>query len=316
MTTTGFDTFGDVAETQDADGNVTSYGYDADGRQVSDTLPPYTPPGGSPVTSVSTAVYDGDGLVTSVTDGLGNVTRYGYDQLGDQVSVTAPNGGVTVTGYDADGRPLQVTGPTGAVADSTYDYMGRLATSTLVERYTGSGSAAYTTTYSYGDAGGADIGGTGNGGLLSQQVSSDGVSTSYAYDPAGEVTSVTDGASDVTSYGYDGLGRPATVTYPDGTATATGYDGAGNPTSVQQLSASGSVLAATSAAYDGEGDELSATDAAGNSSTFTYDPTGAGDGGGPAGVGDLRGHHLVRVRPGRQPDAVLRRERQPVAVHL
>ena len=58
-----------VAEAKDPDGNVTTYGYDADGRQVSVTLPPYTPPGGSPVTAVDTTAYDGDGLVTSVTDG-------------------------------------------------------------------------------------------------------------------------------------------------------------------------------------------------------------------------------------------------------
>ncbi len=270
VTATGYDTFGDVAETQDADGNVTSYGYDADGRQVADTLPPYTPPGGSPVTSAVTTVYDGDGLVTSAADGLGNVTRYGYDQLGDQVSVTAPNGGVTTTGYDADGRPLSVTGPTGAVTESTYDYLGRLKSSALVERDTGSGTADYATTYSYGDTGGP----TGGGGWLSQETSPDGTLTSYAYDPAGEVTSVTNGASDVTSYAFDALGRPVKTTYPDGTATATGYDGAGNPVSVQQLSASGTVLAATSAAYDGEGDQLSATDALGNSSTFTFDPTG------------------------------------------
>ena len=35
LTTTGYDTFGDTAETEDPDGNVTTYGYDADGRQVS-----------------------------------------------------------------------------------------------------------------------------------------------------------------------------------------------------------------------------------------------------------------------------------------
>ena len=37
---------------------------------------------------------------------------------------------------------------------------------------------------------------------------------------------------------------------------------------------SGNTLASTSAAFDGEGDQLSATDAAGNSTAFTYDPTG------------------------------------------
>ncbi|HET9082145.1 MAG TPA: LamG-like jellyroll fold domain-containing protein, partial [Trebonia sp.] len=267
VTTTGYDTFGETAETEDADGNVTVYGYDADGRPVSKTLPPYTPPGGSTaVTAVDTTAYDPDGLVTSTTDGLGNTTKYAYDQLGDQVSVTAPDGSVTATAYDADGEPLSVTGPTGAVTEATYDYLGRKVTATQVERDTASGTAVYTTGYTYND--------TSGGGWLSQQASPDGVTTSYGYDTAGEVTSVTDGAGNTTSYSYDSLGRKTKVTYPDGTATTVGYDAAGNVTSTANLDSSGTVLAATSATFDGEGDQLSATDAAGNTTAFTYDPAG------------------------------------------
>jgi RHS repeat-associated protein len=267
---TGYDTFGDNAEDRDPNGNVTKYAYDADGQQVSTTLPPYTPPGGSPVTAVDTTAYDADGRVTSVTDGLSNTTRYGYDQLGDQVKETAPDGSVTTAAYDTENEPLSVTGPTGAVTDSTYDYMGRRVTSTQVERDTSAGTAAYTTTYAYGDTGGDEAG----GGWLLKQASPAGVSASYAYDPSGAVTSVTDGAGDQTSYSYDGLGRKTKVTYPDGTAAAAGYDAAGNVTSTASLNASGTTLATTSATLDGEGHQLSATDAAGNSTTFTYDPTG------------------------------------------
>jgi YD repeat-containing protein len=43
----GYDTFGDPVESQDALGNVTVTGYDADGRAASQTLPNYTPPGAS-----------------------------------------------------------------------------------------------------------------------------------------------------------------------------------------------------------------------------------------------------------------------------
>jgi YD repeat-containing protein len=165
VTMTGYDTFGDNAEDRDPNGNVTKYAYDADGQQVSTTLPPYTPPGGSPVTAVDTTAYDADGRVTSVTDGLSNTTRYGYDQLGDQVKETAPDGSVTTAAYDTENEPLSVTGPTGAVTDSTYDYMGRRVTSTRVERDTSAGTAAYTTTYAYGDTGGDEAGG---GWLLKQ----------------------------------------------------------------------------------------------------------------------------------------------------
>jgi YD repeat-containing protein len=69
VTMTGYDMFGDVSETEDADGNVATCGYDADGRQVSETLPPYTPPGGSPITAIDTMAYDGDVLATNTKTG-------------------------------------------------------------------------------------------------------------------------------------------------------------------------------------------------------------------------------------------------------
>ena len=266
FTLAGYNTFGEKVEAKDPVGDVTSYGYDADGRQVSRTLPAYTPPGGSQVTPIDTTAYDGNGRVTSTTDGLGNTTHYAYDQLGNRVTETAPDSSVTATVYDADGEALSVTGPTGSQAQSTYDFLGRVVTSTQVERYSGSGTAAYTTGYFYGDSGGPGAG----GGWLSRVASPDGVSTSYAYDAVREKTGVTDGAGNTTSYSFDALGQQTKLTYPDGTATATGYDGAGNPVSTASLDASGNTLAGTAAAYDGEGNQLSATDAEGSSTTFTY----------------------------------------------
>ena len=96
-----------------------------------------------------------------------------------------------------------MTGPTGSQTQSTYDYLGRVVTSTQVERYSGSGTAAYTTSYSYGDSGGPGAG----GGWLSRVASPDGVSTSYSYDAVRERTGVTDGAGNTTSVddlGHDG----------------------------------------------------------------------------------------------------------------
>ena len=104
-----------------------------------------------------------------------------------------------------------MTGPTGAQSATTWDYLGRKLTSTQVERYSGSGTANYTTGYSYDDSA---------GGWLSQLTSPDGVTTKYAYNPAGEQVSVTDGASNTTGYGYDSLGRQTKVTYPDGNDAA------------------------------------------------------------------------------------------------
>ena len=65
--------------------------------------------------------------------------------------MTAPDTTVTKTSYYNDSSPYQVTTPAGGVAQSTYDYLGRLYTSTDIERSTGSGTAAYTTQYTYND---------------------------------------------------------------------------------------------------------------------------------------------------------------------
>lgn len=272
VTSTGYDTFGDKTETGDADGHTTTYGFDGDGRPVTQALPGYTPADGSPAIASATEVtaYDGDGLVTSVTDALANKTKYDYDQLGDQVLVTAPDGSTTATAYDDNREPVQVTGPTGAVTDTSYDFMGRKSTSTQVERDTGAGTAEYTTTYSYGDDGGPDAG----GGQLTHQASNDGVTQDIAYNAAGEKTGVADGQGDTTSYQYDSLGRPTETDYPDGSSATVGYDPLGDVTSTQQYDANDTLQASTAARFNGEGQQLSATDADGNSITFTYDATG------------------------------------------
>ena len=78
VTTVGYDTFGDETQTEDADGNVITYGYDADGQQVSVTSPSYTPPGSSTsVNPSSTTAYNSLGQVSSETDALHNTTTYG-----------------------------------------------------------------------------------------------------------------------------------------------------------------------------------------------------------------------------------------------
>jgi large repetitive protein len=265
----GYDTFGDQAEVKDPDSNVTSYGYDGDGHVTSQTLPPYTPPGGSSsITAPSTYHYDGNGNLTSQQDPLGNVTTSQYDQLGDLANVTTAgaDGGTTYYTYDTDGRRLSTTGPTGAQATATYDFLGRDATSTVVDRYPS--AQALTTRYSYAQSA-ADPGGA----WLSGVTTPDGATTSYGYDNLGERATVTDGAADTTSYGYDFLGRQASVTAPNGTRQVTSYDALGDPVQVQESGTTGPTLT-RSATYDSNGNMLSATDANQRTKTFTYGATG------------------------------------------
>ncbi len=201
VTTTGYNTFGEAAESKDPDGNTTTYVYDADGRLVSRALPPYTQPGGSgPAGGTSVTTYNALGQVTAQADPLGNTTRFTYDQLGHRTGQADPGGGVTTTSYDPDGEALSVTGPAGAQAAATYDNLGRQLTATSLERYPA--PASYTTVTSYA-ATPADPGGA----WKSSVTSPDGVSTSYGYDAAGETTQVTDGAGNLTRYSFDPLGQ-------------------------------------------------------------------------------------------------------------
>jgi large repetitive protein len=261
VTMTGYNTFGEPVESSDADGNVTTTGYDADGRADAITSPPYTPPGGSPITATSAKTYNSLGQVSSETDALNHKTSFTYDQLGDVATVTDPDSGVTHYTYDTDGDQLTGTGPTGAVTQSTYDYLGRKLTDTQVERYPT--PASYTTSYQYG-----------TNGWLSSQTSPDNVSDSYTYDAAGETATQTDGASNKTSYGYDAAGDLTSTTNPDGTSTTATYDEAGRQTGQDDLSGTGAVLRSESAVYDGDGDQVSATDYRNNTTTDTYDADG------------------------------------------
>ncbi len=278
VTTTGYDTFGDTAETKDPDGNVTTYGYDADGRQVSEDAAAATPrraaPAGHPGRhhrlrrrrqrhlhhrraeqhhhlrlrpAGQPGHRDRPGPQRHhhrLRRGRGAVVGHRPHRGGHRLHLRLPG---PAGDLDADGAVLRVRD-------------GRLHHQLLLQRRERRRLA---------------VAGDQPGRARTAQ---------YSYDPAGEKTAVTNGAGDTTSYSYNSLGEQTKVTNPDGTATATGYDGAGNVTSTTNLDASGSTLATTSATFDGEGDQLSSTDAAGNSTTFTYDPTGTGHPGSPAGL--------------------------------
>ena len=274
-TDTGYDTFGDIADSKDENGNVTSFTYDGDGRQLTKTLPSYTTPGGTAVNGTTQTQYNGLGEVTSQTDPDNNQTTYTYDQLGKKTSqADVTTGGTTSYSYDLDGEQLSETGPTGAQTTDTYDFLGRPVTATDVERYLTPGSgtpsatpSSYTTTTSYAPTT-ADPSGT----WKSSDTSADGVTSEYGYDAAGENTQLTDGAGNVTTYAFDALGRQVKTVNPDQTADTVTYDPAGNKVAEASLDKNGNLLTKTSTTYNGEGDELSTTDARGDTTTFTYDP--------------------------------------------
>ncbi|SCD50642.1 intein C-terminal splicing region [Streptomyces sp. TverLS-915] len=268
VTASGFNTFGEATEEEDPNGLVTTTAYDANGQKVSETLPPYTPDGESsalPGTTVYT--YDSEGNQTSVTTPAGRTTSYAYDRSGNLTRTTLPDGSSQHATYDAAGDALSATDATGGESQATYDFLGRQLTATTLERKPVAKSLTTTSSYAVTD-------GNPYGAHLAMTTSPGGVTASYGYNRAGDVTSVTDGAGNTTRYTYDFQGNQQKTTLPDGTWTEVDYNASDDPTDTYAHAADNSVLTHTSNQYDGVGNLTAATDANGHTTRWTYDAAG------------------------------------------
>jgi RHS repeat-associated protein len=300
VTTSSYDSNGNLTKTVDPRGNVsganpddyaTTYTYDAAGRLLTET---------DPLGHTTTHAYDAVGNETSVTDANNHRTSYTYDAAGRILTVTAPDGGVTTYTYDGAGNELTRKDANNHTTTYTYDDAGHLAskTSPLGQQWTYSydpaghlkttvdanGNATQTsgdgtTTYAYDRA----------GRLTSIDYSDSTPDVSFAYDAAGNRTSMTDGAgtqtrtydaadrltgvtrgTDSFSYAYDSAGNLTSRTYPDGTVTSYSYD------ADNQLASAASGGATTNYTYDVAGELTQTTLPASNGyvETRTYDRAG------------------------------------------
>ena len=129
-----------------------------------------------------------------------------------------------------------------------------------------SGSAAHAVTYTY-DANGNRTAMTDASGT-----------SSYTYDPFGELTSIENGASKTVAYSYDALGDTTSITYPLGagrpgptpTRVSYGYDAASELTSMSDFNGNTSVITNTA---DGLASSHHASVHQAMSNRTTYDPT-------------------------------------------
>ncbi len=161
---------------------MTDYEYDPAGNLTTVTGPANNDAGTRPITAY---VPDSLGRIQSLTDPLGKVTSYSYDNLNRVLTVTLPPVGALTfttsythdTEYDAAGGILFVrtTDPNGNEIRQGYDRFGRLVKTR--------------------DALGND--------------------TVYTY-TRDMLTSIRDANGNITSYGYDALRRLRSTTFPDG----------------------------------------------------------------------------------------------------
>ncbi|MHB1787778.1 MAG: RHS repeat-associated core domain-containing protein [Acidimicrobiales bacterium] len=158
----------------------------------------------------------GTTTLTYVTDAQGNDIGY------ELASITYSNGQSLTFTYNAQtGQRTRSVDQSGYTINYQYDTLGRLS-----ELTDGAGNLIVKYTYN-------------NLGYLETKLNGNGTSTSYAYDPSGDLLSVTNHQADgktVNSsftYQYNALGQVASMTDAVGNQTAYVYDAAGQLTQVQ-----------------------------------------------------------------------------------
>jgi RHS repeat-associated protein len=262
---------------QDAENRTTRTDYDVLGRV-------------SKITRPVTSLYDGG----STTANLVPVEVHGYNTFGELTDLKTPNGNVTRTTYDPGGRKVRVdypaytapatTTPVAAFETWTYDandnvkthtdrggrlttftYDGRNRLLTAVGTSPGSGVAAPTTTYTYNNA-----------GLVTSMTDPFGAKTYYRYN----MWELVDGIRQVVRHPNAASTNQDTVLgYNDFGDVVSTSNGATNVTA--SYNAAGEKVSETVAgrgtahyAYDAAGNLIGSTDFSGRISTTDYDAAG------------------------------------------
>jgi RHS repeat-associated protein len=294
-TTTTYNADDEPTMVTDPDGNSTLTCYDGNGN-VAQTVPPAGVAANSLTPADCPASYPADYDPTRASDWLApDATLDTYNGIGENTAeytplpagqTGPPDYETTTSTYDSNGNLLQTIAPPdtegGQPQATTYTYnaAGELATQTA-----GTSSAASTTSYCYDPTGDLTsvMYGDGNASSVPPCESSTPwivsptlypsqaqYQTTYSYDSADDLVSVTRPGGSTWTYSYDSDGDLVSSTDPDGITATTTYAPGGQTASVTY---SGSSAHPESYSYDADGNMTGMTDASGTSS-FVYDPFG------------------------------------------
>ncbi|MBD5464728.1 MAG: PKD domain-containing protein, partial [Lachnospiraceae bacterium] len=232
-TTYRVDVAGNILEERDALGNTTTYTYDLFGRMTAET---------DPRGNTTHYAYDANGNCTGKTNALGTTTTMEYDRMDRLSSVTVhtkEKGDITVSyEYNAEGQATAITNEDGKTSHITYDVYGDVEQVTdyyektttrnaydtmgrLTDTWDGTGAR---TSYGYDGAGRIET-------ITETTGAGEAVQTKYWYEK-GRLTAVTDKAGKESRYAYDRTGNIKAVTDPNGWTTSYSRDNMGRVTQV------------------------------------------------------------------------------------
>ncbi len=267
---------------------------------------------GTPDAGTWTYTYDPVTLgVSSITDPLGNLQTFAYDDHGNRISSSDARGFATNYQYDDHGDLVQTTSPQGVRTTYNYDETGHAAaavgamTSIVTAQLNASSEIvnsgtdplpSRTVSYYYDDP--------AHPGDRTRSVDVAGNTASSVFDAFGDVISATNALGEKALLGYDtATGRLTTSVSPEGVAAGvtagctppakgcvrTDYDVKG-----QVIRVTGPLGDATTSSYDADGEKLTQTDANGKTTTTTYDAAGQ--------AGSVTRPDQITVKTGYNPD--------------
>jgi YD repeat-containing protein len=205
---------GNPVSMTDPNGNPTTRAFDALDRSIATT---------DALNGTTTTTYDARDNET-VTDPRGLTTTYTYDGLDDLVQQISPDTGTTTYTYDAAGNRTSRTDARDVTVHYTYDALNRL---TAIDYPDDGLDVAFT----------YDTCPNGMGRLCQMRDGSG--TTTYAYDPRGNLTTqsiTTGGVTQTLVYAYNGADQLIRITYPSGRTVDHARDVLGRITSVTTTS--------------------------------------------------------------------------------
>ncbi len=220
-------------------------------------------------------------LVSGITDSTSRTWGYSYTSASgfyELTQYTDPNSKSTQYSYDTSGRITQITDPLSNETKFTYDSSSRVTSITYVtDNVHGTGP---TTNYTYntgaGSCGTPPSGQTYFGNTVSENA--DSYSTTYCYDPQGQVIETIDPNSHAQQMTFTSDLQTAASTDPLSNVTTLTRDSNSNVTQATlPAGGSGQTAPSTTAAFSTSGQPFwpsSATDVAGNCSAYFYDSGG------------------------------------------
>jgi len=241
----------DLTQFTNANGKMETYTYTTAGSEIGLMTSAPLPLGNKP----QSQTWDQNARVVTQTDSLGNMATMTYDQPPGSAAYKDPTGVSTtdtsenysdfLTYTDPDAHMLSVAYDSTGRRNSVTDRMGNNISMTFhvpsgyVASVTNANGNTTTNTWQ------PQVSGPFTFYVLTKVLYADGTSTSYTYDPSGNVLTATDQAGKVTKYTYNSRGQELTETDPVGRVAKS--------------------------TYNADGTLASFTDAAGNMTTYGYD---------------------------------------------